>query len=104
MALKIPRWPFDKFPDADRSLGTQMKATGEVMGIERTFEAALLKSIRSLENNKPDLLISPDNEDSNIPWMTDFGILQKRSEMDQLLLKKQKELLLIFGLQMPSKE
>tara|TARA_Y100000590_G_scaffold199670_1_gene226795 strand:+ start:4147 stop:7401 length:3255 start_codon:yes stop_codon:yes gene_type:complete len=65
--VKIPRWPFDKFPDADRSLGTQMKATGEVMGIERTFEAALLKSIRSLENNKPDLLISPDNEDSNIP-------------------------------------
>ncbi|MAX12066.1 MAG: carbamoyl phosphate synthase large subunit [Chloroflexi bacterium] len=65
--VKIPRWPFDKFPDADRSLGTQMKATGEVMGIERSFEAALLKSIRSLENDKPDLLSYPDNENSNIP-------------------------------------
>ena len=49
--VKIPRWPFDKFPDADRTLGTQMKATGEVMGIESTFEADLLNSIRSLENN-----------------------------------------------------
>ncbi|NCG35017.1 MAG: carbamoyl-phosphate synthase large subunit [Dehalococcoidales bacterium] len=65
--VKIPRWPFDKFPDADRTLGTQMKATGEVMGIERSFEAALLKSIRSLENNKPDLLFKPDYEESNLP-------------------------------------
>ncbi len=47
--VKIPRWPFDKFPGADRSLGTQMKATGEVMAIDRTFEAALLKAMRSLE-------------------------------------------------------
>ena len=47
--LKIPRWPFDKFILADRTLGTQMKATGEVMAIERTFEAVLLKAIRSLE-------------------------------------------------------
>jgi len=47
--VKIPRWPFDKFPDADRTLGTQMKATGEVMAIERSFEAALHKAIRSLE-------------------------------------------------------
>lgn len=47
--VKIPRWPFDKFTGADRSLGTQMKATGEVMAIDRTFEGALLKAIRSLE-------------------------------------------------------
>ncbi len=47
--VKIPRWPFDKFPGADRSLGTQMKATGEVMAIDRTFEAALQKALRSLE-------------------------------------------------------
>lgn len=47
--VKIPRWPFDKFPTADRRLGTQMKATGEVMAIERSFEAALQKAIRSLE-------------------------------------------------------
>ena len=47
--VKIPRWPFDKFPSGDRTLGTQMKATGEVMAIDRTFEAALQKAIRSLE-------------------------------------------------------
>ncbi len=47
--VKIPRWPFDKFSFGDRSLGTQMKATGEVMAIDRTFEAALLKAMRSLE-------------------------------------------------------
>lgn len=49
VVVKIPRWPFDKFPLADRNLGTQMKATGEVMAIARTFEAALLKALRSLE-------------------------------------------------------
>ncbi len=49
VVVKIPRWPFDKFPGADRSLGTQMKATGEVMAIDRTFEGALLKAMRSLE-------------------------------------------------------
>ncbi len=47
--VKIPRWPFDKFPLGDRSLGTQMKATGEVMAIDRGFEAALNKAVRSLE-------------------------------------------------------
>jgi carbamoyl-phosphate synthase large subunit len=46
---KIPRWPFDKFEAGNRSLGTQMKATGEVMAIGRTFEESLLKAIRSLE-------------------------------------------------------
>ncbi|HEV2404645.1 MAG TPA: carbamoyl-phosphate synthase large subunit, partial [Ktedonobacterales bacterium] len=49
VVVKIPRWPFDKFPLADRNLGTQMKATGEVMAIDRTFEAALQKAMRSLE-------------------------------------------------------
>ncbi len=47
--LKFPRWPFDKFVTADRVLGTQMKATGEVMAIDRTFEGALHKAVRSLE-------------------------------------------------------
>ncbi len=47
--VKIPRWPFDKFPEADRRLGTQMKSTGEVMAIERSFEAAFNKALRSLE-------------------------------------------------------
>ena len=49
VVTKIPRWPFDKFTTADRVLGTQMKATGEVMAIDRTFEGSLLKAIRSLE-------------------------------------------------------
>jgi len=49
VVLKIPRFPFDKFAFADRVLNTQMKATGEVMAIDRTFEGALLKAIRSLE-------------------------------------------------------
>ena len=47
--VKIPRWPFDKFTVADRRIGTQMKATGEVMAIDRSFESALMKAIRSLE-------------------------------------------------------
>ena len=49
--VKIPRWPFDKFIFAKRILGTQMKATGEVMGIAPDFEAALMKAIRCLEQN-----------------------------------------------------
>lgn len=53
--VKIPRWPFDKFPTGDRSLGTQMKATGEVMAIDRSFEAALQKAVRSLENGRGSL-------------------------------------------------
>jgi len=47
--MKIPRWPFDKFKVADRTIGTQMKATGEVMAIDRSYEAALMKAIRSME-------------------------------------------------------
>ncbi|MEH7075022.1 carbamoyl-phosphate synthase large subunit [Neobacillus drentensis] len=49
IVTKIPRWPFDKFESGNRSLGTQMKATGEIMAIGRTFEESLLKAIRSLE-------------------------------------------------------
>lgn len=49
VVLKFPRWPFEKFTLADREIGTQMKATGEVMAIDRTFEGALLKALRCLE-------------------------------------------------------
>ena len=56
VVVKIPRWPFDKFSDADRTLGTQMKATGEVMGLGRNLETALLKAVRSLENKSFGLL------------------------------------------------
>jgi len=56
LVVKIPRWPFDKFASGDRLLGTQMKATGEVMAIDRSFEAALQKAIRSLEFSNRSLL------------------------------------------------
>ncbi len=49
VVAKIPRWPFDKFQSANRKLGTQMKATGEVMAIGRSFEESIMKAIRSLE-------------------------------------------------------
>ena len=49
IVTKFPRLPFDKFPNGDRKLGTQMKATGEVMAIGRTFEESFLKAVRSLE-------------------------------------------------------
>jgi len=47
--VKYPRWPFDKFPHAERTLGTQMKSTGEAMGIGRTFASAMLKAMRGLD-------------------------------------------------------
>jgi carbamoyl-phosphate synthase large subunit len=53
--MKLPRFPFDKFPTGDRTLGTQMKATGEVMAIDRTFEGALMKAVRGLEAGISDL-------------------------------------------------
>ena len=55
VVCKIPRWPFDKFSKADRTLGTQMKATGEVMAIGRTAEEAMQKAVRSLEIDEKDL-------------------------------------------------
>ena len=54
--VKIPRWPFDKFPNGDRQVTTQMKATGEVMAIDRSFEAALQKATRALEQPNSSLL------------------------------------------------
>ena len=55
VVVKIPRWPFDKMPEAVKYLGTQMKSTGEVMAIGRTFEEALQKAVRSLEIGKAGL-------------------------------------------------
>ncbi len=65
VVLKVPRWPFDKFVFGDRQLGTQMKATGEVMAIDRSFEAAFLKSIRSLEIGLNGLLLPELREASD---------------------------------------
>ena len=58
VVTKFPRFPFDKFQDANRTLSTQMKATGEVMSIGRTIEESILKSVRSLENKVDHLELS----------------------------------------------
>jgi carbamoyl-phosphate synthase large subunit len=65
IVTKIPRWPFDKFESANRRLGTQMKATGEVMAIGRTFEESLLKAVRSLESDEYHLDLKNADEFSN---------------------------------------
>ncbi len=57
VVVKIPKWPFNKFLTASRELGTQMKATGEVMAIAPTLEAGLMKAIRSLEENVDSLVL-----------------------------------------------
>ncbi|MBI5051586.1 carbamoyl-phosphate synthase large subunit, partial [Candidatus Micrarchaeota archaeon] len=59
--IKIPKWPFEKFINAERRIGTQMKSTVEVMAIGRTFEEALMKGIRSLEVKIPEKLIPEDH-------------------------------------------
>ena len=71
--VKIPRWPFDKFPAGDRTITTQMKATGEVMTIDRSFEAALQKAVRSLEMGGHSLLW----EDPS--WRRDGDVLDQAS-------------------------
>ncbi|MDL2252693.1 carbamoyl-phosphate synthase large subunit [Ruminococcaceae bacterium OttesenSCG-928-I18] len=62
IVLKFPRWPFDKFVYANRELGTQMKATGEVMAIGQSLEEALMKAVRCLEQGMDDL---------NLPGLSD---------------------------------
>ena len=74
--VKIPKWPFDKFVHARRSLGTQMKATGEVMGIAPTFEAALMKSIRCLEQNMYDLT------DAELDGLSDLDVSERIHAVD----------------------
>ena len=65
VVCKIPRWPFDKFSKADRTLGTQMKATGEVMAIGRTAEEAMQKAVRSLEIDEKDLYSEKSHQASD---------------------------------------
>ncbi len=62
VVVKIPKWPFDKFKDAKKALGTKMMATGEIMAIGANFEAAFLKGIRSLEIGKYVLDHKPSQE------------------------------------------
>jgi carbamoyl-phosphate synthase large subunit len=63
VVVKIPRWNFEKFPQADRTLTTQMKSVGEVMAIGRTFKEAFMKGVRSLELGKSGLLFGPVDAD-----------------------------------------
>jgi carbamoyl-phosphate synthase large subunit len=69
VVVKLPRFPFDKFPGADRTLGSQMKATGEVMAIDRTFGSALNKALRGLEQAG----VGPLAEDPS--WTPSFDYL-----------------------------
>ncbi|MEK4024157.1 carbamoyl-phosphate synthase large subunit [Sporosarcina sp. FSL W7-1283] len=68
VVTKIPRWPFDKFESAKRNLGTQMKATGEVMAMGRTFEESILKAVRSLETGQFDLSL-PGGSEMSDEWI-----------------------------------
>jgi carbamoyl-phosphate synthase large subunit len=74
--VKIPRWPFDKFGGGDRSLGTQMKATGEVMAIDRSFEAAFMKAIRGLEVKQKDLRHSRLQGTHEEPAISDSDLMK----------------------------
>ena len=80
IVVKIPRWPFDKFTLADRRITTQMKATGEVMAIDRSFEGGLLKAIRSLEIGQ--IGLRPKNADRLTEMEIESGLV---SATDQRL-------------------
>src|SRR5215467_3779121 len=73
VVVKIPRWNFEKFPQADRTLTTQMKSVGEAMAIGRTFKEAFMKGVRSLELGRSGLLFAPTAIDEE-----DDGALRKR--------------------------
>jgi len=73
VVVKIPRWNFEKFPQADRTLTTQMKSVGEAMAIGRTFKEAFMKGVRSLELGRSGLLFAPSSLDEE-----DDAALRKR--------------------------
>jgi carbamoyl-phosphate synthase large subunit len=73
VVVKIPRWNFEKFPQADRTLTTQMKSVGEAMAIGRTFKEAFMKGVRSLEMGRSGLLFAPSDLDEE-----DDAALRKR--------------------------
>lgn len=66
VVVKIPRWPFDKFRNCDRTIGTEMKSTGEVMSIGRNVEEAMQKAVRSLDIGKDRLIGNGDTEEEVI--------------------------------------
>ena len=67
VVVKVPRWAFEKFPRADRTLTTQMKSVGEVMAIGRTFKEAFMKAFRSLELGSNSGLVRPDQRSGRRP-------------------------------------
>ncbi|MBR0318765.1 MAG: carbamoyl-phosphate synthase large subunit [Spirochaetia bacterium] len=73
VVVKFPKWPFDKFAGSSRKLGTQMKATGEVMAIGSSFEAALMKAVRGTENGFDTL---------NAPSLYDGPVMERLREQD----------------------
>ena len=75
IVVKMPKWPFDKFADASRKLGTQMKATGEVMSIAPNFEMALMKAVRGAEISMDTLNRKKDDGD-------DAPILERLARVD----------------------
>ncbi len=77
VVVKLPKWPFDKFVNASRTLGTQMKATGEVMSIASSFEAALMKAVRGAEISLETL---------NRPYSGSEEILERLKNIDDLRL------------------
>ena len=114
VVAKMPRFPFDKFADANNKLSTQMKATGEVMSIGRTIEEALLKAMRSLEIgvqhihmnafdtwSKQDLLdyvkIGTDDRIYAIAELlrrrVDYGVIADKTQIDMLFLEKIKNII-----------
>ena len=70
VVTKIPRWPFEKFRGSDRTLGTQMKSTGEAMAIGRTFEESLMKAIRGLDIKEPRI----ENPEEHLCPATDWRV------------------------------
>ncbi len=79
--IKIPRWPFDKFPQGDRRLGTQMKSTGEAMAIGRTFLSAISKALRSLEQGVSDQAALRSAEE-RLETPTDLRLLAVMAALD----------------------
>jgi carbamoyl-phosphate synthase large subunit len=82
VVVKIPRWNFEKFPQADRTLTTQMKSVGEAMAIGRTFKEAFMKGVRSLELGRSGLLFTPPTGDRM------EGIAGTEGESDASLRKR----------------
>src|SRR5947208_1115250 len=78
VVVKIPRWNFEKFPQADRTLTTQMKSVGEAMAIGRTFKEAFMKGMRSLELGRSGLLFSAAESERNGGDLEDDSALRKR--------------------------